>query len=163
MTDSVSDKIGSVIDSLFAKKDYKFIKDTDHSDFPGPGYHRTKTGWSNRDESTSVGENHKKNNSGSSKSKSSDNEKEKPVIKQLDEIEEDTVIIEGLANGNYFNVFANLSVDAIDEITKATIEENINNSISKNSIATKFPLSRKDYIKIIEGLTKFDIKKISLK
>lgn len=163
MTDSVSDKIGSVIDSLFAKKDYKFIKDTDHSDFPGPGFHRTETGWSNRDETTSVGKNNKKNDSGNSKLKSSETEKEKPVIKQLDEIEEDTIIIEGLANGNYFNVFANLSVDAIDEITKATIEENINNSISKNSIVTKFPLSRKDYINIIEGLTKFDIKKISLK
>lgn len=163
MTDSVSDKMGSVIDSLFAKKDYKFIKDTDHSDFPGPGYHRTETGWSNRDESTSVGGNYKKNEFKNSESKSSDNEKEKPIIKQLDEIKENTVIIEGLANGNYFNVFADLSVNAIDDITMATIEENINNSISKYSISTKFPLSRKDYIKIIEGLIKFDIKKISLK
>lgn len=160
MTDLVSDKIGSVIDSLFAKKDYKFIKDTDHSDFPGPGYHRTETGWSNRDETTSVGRDYKKNNSRNSKSET---EKERPVIKQLDEIEEYTIIIEGLVNGNYFNVLADLSVNAIDEITKVTIEENINNSISKNSIVTKFPLSRKDYIKIIEGLMKFDIRKIYLK
>ena len=54
-----SDKIGNVLNTIFSKKDYKFIKDTDHSNFPGPGFHRTETGWSNREETSEVGRNNK--------------------------------------------------------------------------------------------------------
>lgn len=156
-----SDKIGNVLNTIFSKKDYKFIKDTDHSNFPGPGFHRTETGWSNREETSEVGRNNKnkKNNSYYEES-----DKNRPIVKKLRELNEESVVIEGTLDGMYFCVLGDLSIDAIDEETKSNVSNKINEFLAEKNIERMFPLQRKEYIEIVRHLISFgcNIQKIFL-
>ena len=156
-----SDKIGNVLNTIFSKKDYKFIKDTDHSNFPGPGFHRTETGWSNREETSEVGRNNKnkKNNSYYEESN-----KNRPIVKKLRELNEESVVIEGTLDGMYFCVLGDLSIDAIDEETKSNVSNKINEFLAEKNIERMFPLQRKEYIEIVRHLISFgcNIQKIFL-
>ena len=156
-----SDKIGNVLNTIFSKKDYKFIKDTDHSNFPGPGFHRTETGWSNREETSEVGRNNKnkKNNSYYEESN-----KNRPIVKKLRELNEESVVIEGTLDGMYFCVLGDLSIDAIDEETKSNVSNKINEFLAEKNIERMFPLQRKEYIEIVKYLISFgcNIQKIFL-
>lgn len=156
-----SDKIGNVLNTIFSKKDYKFIKDTDHSNFPGPGFHRTETGWSNREETSEVGRNNKnkKNNSYYEES-----DKNRPIVKKLRELNEESVVIEGTLDGMYFCVLGDLSIDAIDEETKSNVSNKINEFLVEKNIERMFPLQRKEYIEIVRHLISFgcNIQKIFL-
>ena len=156
-----SDKIGNVLNTIFSKKDYKFIKDTDHSNFPGPGFHRTETGWSNREETSEVGRNNKnkKNNSYYEES-----DKNRPIVKKLRELNEESVVIEGTLDGMYFCVLGDLSIDAIDEETKSNVSNKINEFLAEKNIERMFPLQRKEYIEIVKYLISFgcNIQKIFL-
>ena len=156
-----SDKIGNVLNTIFSKKDYKFIKDTDHSNFPGPGFHRTETGWSNREETSEVGRNNKnkKNNSYYEES-----DKNRPIVKKLRELNEESVVIEGTLDGMYFCVLGDLSIDAIDEETKSNVSNKINEFLVEKNIERMFPLQRKEYIEIVKYLISFgcNIQKIFL-
>ena len=156
-----SDKIGNVLNTIFSKKDYKFIKDTDHSNFPGPGFHRTETGWSNREETSEVGRNNKnkKNNSYYEES-----DKNRPIVKKLRELNEESVVIEGTLDGMYFCVLGDLSIDAIDEETKSNVSNKINEFLAEKNIERMFPLQRKEYMEIVRHLISFgcNIQKIFL-
>ena len=156
-----SDKIGNVLNTIFSKKDYKFIKDTDHSNFPGPGFHRTETGWSNREETSEVGRNNKnkKNNSYYEES-----DKNRPIVKKLRELNEESVVIEGTLDGMYFCVLGDLSIEAIDEETKSKVSNKINEFLAEKNIERMFPLQRKEYIEIVRHLISFgcNIQKIFL-
>ena len=156
-----SDKIGNVLNTIFSKKDYKFIKDTDHSNFPGPGFHRTETGWSNREETSEVGRNNKNKKNNSYYEESSKN---RPIVKRLRELNEESVVIEGTLDGMYFCVLGDLSIDAIDEETKSNVSNKINEFLAEKNIERMFPLQRKEYIEIVRHLISFgcNIQKIFL-
>lgn len=127
------------------KGEYKYIKDINHNNYPGPGFVKTKTGWSNREEKTSVGK------SVDNGKNLSNDAKEKPFIKSLDSISDDSLFVEGLAEGIYFKVYFSLAVESTDEIVTDNVKKVINRTLLNNNIdSTK--IDKEGYKKILKDL-----------
>ena len=133
---------------------YDFIKDPEHKHYPGVAYHRTKTGWSNAVKPKRKDEGEQKVN---------EVENKKPVIRHHEgEMTDDSVIVEGLCNGNYFHVAANLKADSEDEYTAKMISSTVSHTVLENHLDPSH-LGREGYLKILRGLAdRFQVMKVHL-
>lgn len=140
--------------AFLAASEYDFIKDPEHKHYPGVAYHRTKTGWSNAVKP-------RRKDEGAQTPDEAD--EQKPVIRHHDEkMSGDSVLVEGLCNGNYFHVAADLKADSEDEYTAKMISSNVSHTVLENHLDVSH-LGREGYLKILRNLAnRFQVVKVHL-